>query len=73
MLDFVNMDDCWRLVLGKYFDREAAQDCISSDIERCDRCCSRVSDWARSEKETSHEREVVEDALDQIANRCLVC
>jgi hypothetical protein len=24
MLDFVNTDDCRRLVLGKYFDREAA-------------------------------------------------
>jgi hypothetical protein len=73
MLDFVNTDDCRRLVLGNYFDREAAQDCISGDMERCDRCCSGVSDWARSEKETSHEREVVEDALDQMANGCPVC
>jgi hypothetical protein len=73
MLDFVNTDDCRRLVLGRYFDRKPAQDCVSGEMERCDRCCSGVSDWARSEKETSNERELVEDALDQMANGCPVC
>jgi len=73
MLDFVNADDCRRLVLGRYFDRRPAADCASGDMERCDRCCSGVSDWARLEKETSREREMVEDALDQMANGCPVC
>jgi hypothetical protein len=73
MLDFVITDDCRRLVLGNYFDRKPAQDCISGDMERCDRCRSGVSDWARSEKEMSQEREIVEDALDQITNGCPVC
>lgn len=73
MLDFVNTDDCRRLVLGRYFDKKPAQDCVSGEMERCDRCCSGVSDWARSEKEASHEREIVEDALDQMANGCPVC
>lgn len=73
MLDFVNTDDCRRLVLGGYFDRKPAQDCISGEMERCDRCRSGVSDWARSEKEMSQEREIVEDALDQITNGCPVC
>ena len=73
MVDFVDTDDCRRLVLGRYFDRKPAQDCVSGEMERCDRCCSGVSDWARSEKETSQEREIVEDALDQMSNGCLVC
>jgi superfamily II DNA helicase RecQ len=73
MLDFVNTDDCRRLVLRDYFDRNAVQDCISRDLERCDRCCSGVSDWARSEKETSRERDTVEEALDQMANGCPAC
>jgi superfamily II DNA helicase RecQ len=73
MLDFVNTGDCRRLVLGRYFDRKPAQDCVTGEMERCDRCCSGVSDWARSEKETSKERETVEDALDQMANGCPVC
>jgi superfamily II DNA helicase RecQ len=73
ILDFVNTDDCRRLVLGRYFDRKPAQDCVSGEMERYDRCCSGVSDWARSEKETSNEREIVEDTLDQMANGCPVC
>jgi hypothetical protein len=73
MLDFVNTDDCRRLVLGRYFDGKPAEGCVSGEMERCDRCCSGVSDWARAEKETSQEREIVEDALDQMANGCPVC
>ncbi len=73
MLDFANTDDCRRLVLGRYFDKKPAQDCISGEMERCDRCCNGVSDWAWSEKEMSGEREAVEDALDQMANGCPVC
>jgi superfamily II DNA helicase RecQ len=73
MLDFVNTDDCRRLVLGRYFDKKPAQSCISGDMERCDRCCNGVSDWARSEERVACEREAVEEALDQMANGCPVC
>jgi superfamily II DNA helicase RecQ len=73
MLDFVNTDDCRRLILGRYFDRKPAQDCVSGGMERCDRCCNGISDWARSEEERVSEREAVEEALDQMANGCPVC
>ncbi|KAG5950989.1 hypothetical protein E4U57_007239 [Claviceps arundinis] len=48
-------------------------DCISGDMERCDRCCSGVSDWTRSQKEMSVERDMVENVLNQIAVVCPVC
>ncbi|KAG5954584.1 hypothetical protein E4U58_007559, partial [Claviceps cyperi] len=73
MFTFVNTDQCRRLVLGKYFDRVPAQDCISGDMVRCDRCSTGVSDWERSQQNKSRERYMVEDALDQIANGCPVC
>ncbi|KAK0926478.1 hypothetical protein LTR29_017851 [Friedmanniomyces endolithicus] len=73
MLDFVNTDDCRRLTLGRYFDRKPAPDCDSGELERCDRCCSGVSDWARSERARAYEKDIVEEALDQMANGCPVC
>ncbi|KAG6043435.1 hypothetical protein E4U33_001709 [Claviceps sp. LM78 group G4] len=73
MFTFVNTVQCRRLVLGKYFDGGPAQDCISGDMARCDRCHIGVSDWERSQQIKSGERFMVEDALDQIANGCPVC
>ncbi|KAG6091014.1 hypothetical protein E4U31_007459 [Claviceps sp. LM219 group G6] len=73
MFTFVNTVQCRRLVLGKYFDGGPAQDCISGDMARCDRCHIGVSDWERSLQIKSGERFMVEDALDQIANGCPVC
>ncbi|KAG6157487.1 hypothetical protein E4U50_007512 [Claviceps purpurea] len=73
MFTFVNTVQCRRLVLGKYFDGDPAQDCISGDMVRCDRCRIGVSDWERSQQIKSGERSMVEDALDQIAIGCPVC
>ncbi|KAK0950983.1 hypothetical protein LTS01_025418, partial [Friedmanniomyces endolithicus] len=73
MLDFVNTDDCRRLTLGRYFDRKPAPNCDSGELERCDRCCSGVSDWAPSERARAYEKDIVEEALDQMANGCPVC
>jgi len=73
MLDFVNTDDCRRLMLARYFERKVAQDCKSGEMERCDRCGEGVSEWARSERETSREQAMVEEALDQMVNGCPVC
>ncbi|KAG6071995.1 hypothetical protein E4U15_007158 [Claviceps sp. LM218 group G6] len=64
---------CRRLVPWKYFDEDSPQDCKSGDMERCDRCCSGVSDWTRSQKEMSVERDMLENVLNQIAVVCPVC
>ncbi|KAG5912695.1 hypothetical protein E4U61_000150, partial [Claviceps capensis] len=66
MMAFVYTEGCRRLVLGKYFDDDSPQDCKSGDMERCDRCCSGVSDWTRSQREQCVEREMVEDVLNQV-------
>ncbi|KAG6020332.1 hypothetical protein E4U19_006426 [Claviceps sp. Clav32 group G5] len=73
MIAFVNTEGRRRLVLGKSFDGNSAQDCKSGDMERCDRYCPGVSDSTRSQKEMSVERDRVEDVLDQIAIGCPVC
>ena len=73
MLEFINTDNCRRLVLAGYFDRKPAQDCKSGEMERCDRCGDGISEWARSERETSCEQATMEEALDQMANGCPVC
>ncbi|KAG5931201.1 hypothetical protein E4U59_000501, partial [Claviceps monticola] len=73
MLGFVYTEGCRRLVLGKYFDDDSPQDCKSGDMERCDRCCSGVSDWTRSQREQCVEREMVEDVLDQMVILNPVC
>ncbi|KAG6104105.1 hypothetical protein E4U13_000209 [Claviceps humidiphila] len=76
---FVYTEGCRRLVLGvtasqrKYFDGDSPQDCKSGDMERCDRCCSGVSDWTRSQEEMSVERYMVQEALNHIAVVCPVC
>ncbi|KAG6198721.1 hypothetical protein E4U50_007513 [Claviceps purpurea] len=73
MIAFVYTEGCRRLVLGKYFDGDSPQDCQSGDMERCDRCCSGVSDWTRSQKEMSVERHMVQETLNHIAVVCPVC
>ncbi|KAG5952113.1 hypothetical protein E4U57_006400, partial [Claviceps arundinis] len=60
-------------MIAFYFDEDSPQDCKSGDMERCDRCCSGVSDWTRSQKEMSVERDMLENVLNQIAVVCPVC
>ncbi|KAG5986567.1 hypothetical protein E4U52_000123 [Claviceps spartinae] len=73
MIDFVYTEGCRRLVLGKYFDGDSPQDCKSGDMERCDRCCSGVSAWTRSQKLRVVDRHIVQETLNQIAIGCPVC
>jgi superfamily II DNA helicase RecQ len=104
MLDFVRTGSCRRHVLSDYFDGlqlasddpddtysfDERQDCISSEMEPCDRCEARavspydpdklfthsdagIRQYSQSQVTQATNKEIVTDALDEIASGCTVC
>ena len=85
MIDFVQIEGCRRLVLGRYFDRAAVtteEGCLGHhfgeeekyEMAACDRCGGGMAEAGMDRlQEAASEKEMVERALDEMMIGCAIC